>query len=101
MMRFFFTGFIILNLLLGILLHCKQDSTVLGNKAKVIVERANLRVAPLALSAIVEILPRDTELYVWERTLKKVKIGGRHHYWYKVRLENDIEGWLYGSLLSF
>ncbi len=61
---------------------------------------ANLRTDPFVLASIVDILVYNTPFKIISRTKKSVRIASGNRYWYKVRLENKIEGWLYGSVIS-
>ena len=63
-------------------------------------QKANLRTDPLTLSSVIEVLEQNRPLEVLSRTKKKVEIGRDRDHWYYVRLENGIEGWVYGASLA-
>ena len=71
-----------------------------SSKRWVNAEKANLRIAPLAIASILEILVKNTPVKIIGRTKNKVKIGKNMDYWYRIKLENKTEGWIYGTSLS-
>ncbi len=68
--------------------------------ADVVNDKASLRLDPVTSSAEIEFLKRGLRVQVVGRTAEKQAIGRAKDYWYRVRLENGIEGWLYGANLS-
>ncbi len=70
-------------------------------KAYVKAEYASLRLAPSTVATRIEALPYNTEIRIINQTSEKRKIGGQADYWYLVRLTNGVEGWIYGSGISF
>ncbi len=73
----------------------------LPDKAYTKVNRVNMRVSPFILGSKVDVLRKGVELKVVERSETKDIIGSSREYWYRVRMVNGVEGWIYGTGLLF
>ncbi len=62
--------------------------------------RANVRMDPIPIASVSVILDRGDTFKILKKTQKKVAIGSHRDHWYLVRLENGIEGWIYGISIS-
>ena len=83
-----------------LLIACNESIFLTNSKRWINAEKTNLRIAPLALASVLEILTKNTPVEIIGRTKNKVKIGKNIDYWYRIKLENKIEGWIYGTSLS-
>lgn len=92
---------LIVYLLLFILAGCLRSSDD-AHKADrwVRTQNANLRTDPLLLASVIDVLEQNTPLQVLAKSKEKVRIKKQLDHWYFVRLENKIEGWVYGSALT-
>lgn len=68
--------------------------------ADILNDGVSMRIDPLTSASEVEFLNQGTQVKVVGRTDEKVSIGRFKEYWYRVRLESGLEGWVYGSNLS-
>ena len=100
-MRAFRRGVIVL-ILAGLLISaCDSVPTEASNTfAEVVVHQESLRVDPTTVSSEITFLDRGLEVKVIGRTQERSRISGHNEYWYRVRLPDGIEGWLYGASLS-
>jgi uncharacterized protein YgiM (DUF1202 family) len=58
-----------------------------------------LRISPLVFSGIVTRLEKGYPFEVIERSAEKSKIARTTDFWYHIKLENGITGWIYGQNL--
>ncbi|MBX7058103.1 MAG: SH3 domain-containing protein [Leptospirales bacterium] len=68
--------------------------------ADVVNDKASLRIDPVTSSSEIEFLKRGIRVQVLNRTRQKQAIGEANDYWYRIRLEDGVEGWIYGANLS-
>jgi hypothetical protein len=59
-----------------------------------------LRKQPTTSGEIIAQLAKGTEVKVLDRTGTEETISGLTSYWYKVRLSNGTEGWMFGAWLK-
>lgn len=64
------------------------------------VNSVNMRIAPFVLASKVDVLQKGIPLKIVDRSDKKDRIGRSVDYWYRVRLINGLEGWIYGTGLT-
>jgi hypothetical protein len=70
-------------------------------KAWVKAHEVSLRINPSTVATRMDVVPYNTEMKIIKQAAKPKKIGSENNYWYMVRLPNGVEGWVYGSGLSF
>ncbi|MCB1309208.1 MAG: SH3 domain-containing protein [Leptospiraceae bacterium] len=90
---------------LAIVLFCVAcDDTVptenSGLFAEVTGDEVSLRIDPVSFASEITFLERGSEVQVIGRTDERVKIGNLNEFWYRIRMPDGIEGWVYGSNLS-
>lgn len=68
--------------------------------AEVTNHKASLRIDPTTVASEIAFLDRGLEVQVVGRSVEKQRISGYHEYWYRIRLTDGIEGWVYGASLS-
>jgi hypothetical protein len=71
-----------------------------GSFAIVISEDATLRIDPYIFSSRISLLTRGTSVEILDKSQEKTWIGNSSDYWYKVRLDNGMTGWLYAKNLK-
>ncbi len=64
-------------------------------------DSAILRTDPIVIASEVDFPPTGQRLTVLERTAKQDNIDGASDFWYRVRQDSGIEGWIFGASLSF
>ncbi len=62
-------------------------------------DKVSLRTDPVAAASEIEFLPAGARVKVLRRSTAKVNVGELEDYWYNVRMESGIEGWVFGSNL--
>lgn len=65
------------------------------------VETGILRTDPVIVSSQIDFLTFGDKVEIVRRGENKVRVGDLNDFWYLVRLENGVEGWIYGASLSF
>ncbi|MDH5657532.1 MAG: SH3 domain-containing protein [Spirochaetia bacterium] len=60
-----------------------------------------LRLDPVSISPELDVLPYGTKIQIIKKTSEKMKIGSINDYWYFVKTEDLIEGWIYGNSITF
>ncbi len=68
--------------------------------ASVINDKASLRIDPLTSSSEIDFLDKGVSVQLIGRTEKRYAIGRAREYWYRIRMEDGVEGWIYGANLS-
>jgi len=78
-----------------------QDSKSSDYKRGGIITENNtaLRISPLVFSGVVSRLEKGLPAEVTERSAEKSRIARTTDYWYHVKLQNGITGWVYGQNL--
>lgn len=66
----------------------------------VMAESLAVRIDPLPSSAEIENLTQGATVKILRRSSEKVRIGAHEDFWYFVRLDNGIKGWVYGARLN-
>ena len=112
-MVFSFTRFVSMSALFGVLFACllfafscgdskptAPPQEQLPDSAVIEGENISLRTDPLPTAAEIESMGHGQKVKIIRRSNTKVKISGFDEYWYFVRLETGIEGWVYGAKLS-
>jgi len=82
----------------------KQKTAVIGTDPDygyIDVSRGILRSDPVAIAPELELLTYGERVAILGHTAKKVRISSMNDYWYRIRLENRMEGWVYGAALTF
>jgi len=79
----------------------KQDSKSPDYKKGGVVTESNtaLRISPLVFSGVVARLERGRPVEVMERSAEKGRIARTTDYWYHIKLQDGITGWIYGQNL--
>ncbi|HSV97936.1 MAG TPA: SH3 domain-containing protein [Spirochaetota bacterium] len=67
--------------------------------AVVVSDNTALRIDPMIYSARITLMRKGTRLAVLDQSKEKSWVGKDHGFWYKVRLENGLTGWAYGSTI--
>lgn len=62
--------------------------------------RVRIRKEPNLDSETIGHLDKDQNVYVLEKTQKKIKIGEMESVWYKIKTFNGVEGWAYGFFIN-
>jgi len=78
-----------------------EDKILTGNNnAGIILSHGtSLRIDPFIFSHRICDLNKGTTVKIIGKSSEKSWVGKTHHYWYKIRLENNITGWVYGSTI--
>lgn len=78
---------------------CGGDDSTAGKGSFAIVtsEDAALRIDPILFSARITLLARGTAVEICDRSEEKTWIGNTSDYWYRIRMNNGITGWLFGQ----
>lgn len=80
---------------------CDSAPTESSNTfAEVTNHKASLRIDPTTVASEIVFLDRGLEVNVIGRSTEKARISGHNEFWYRVRLPDGIEGWVYGASLS-
>ncbi len=78
-----------------------EENVIAKNRMGIIlISGTALRIDPLIFSARLDLLKKGDTVKILEKSEKRSWIGKSHEYWYKVRLTNGIEGWLFGKNLK-
>lgn len=102
-MKAFFLPLILILFVSG----CSRETQVLLQGRKfpkngyITMDRMSMRVSPFILSSKVSILNKGIRVKLMERTAEKERIGSVSNYWYRIQLNNGINGWVFGSGISF
>jgi hypothetical protein len=87
---------------------CGRESEPLGADLKtkkvvgmVIRENSVMRIDPIVYAARVSLLKRAQVVEVLDRSSEKATVGSKTGYWYKVRTDNGISGWVWGQNIQF
>ncbi len=93
---------VVLAIILGLAVACGDAKPTESSYrvADVLNDGVSMRIDPLSSASEVDFLDRGVSVKVVGRTDEKVSIGRFKEYWYRVRLESGLEGWVYGSNLS-
>lgn len=59
-----------------------------------------LRKAPTTRSPVIRVLPSGLLVRVLERSAQRYRISNMWDYWYKIRLADGVEGWVYGIYIQ-
>jgi len=84
----------------------KQETPVIpensaGNPLAVIITpNTALRIDPLIFTSRIDQLKKGEVGEVLEKSSEKKPVAGTVDYWYKIRLNNGITGWVYGSNIN-
>lgn len=71
-----------------------------GSFAIITSDETALRIDPVLFSSRITLLARGTSVEILDRSQEKSWIGDNADYWYKVRLENGMTGWLYARNIT-
>jgi len=93
---------IIIILLFPLLVVCnkKEKLNNVPKRATTIIENLKVRMAPNLTATVIEALPAGTNMRILRRSVDKTKIGKQNDYWYKIKTEQDLKGWVYGAFLN-
>lgn len=90
------------------ILSCQNDEESVSaetgfkpRKGIISVEGSSLRIAPSTLASKIDVLAKQLPVLVIGKTREKERVGSSRDFWYKIRLENNVEGWIYGAGLNF
>lgn len=61
--------------------------------------RTSLRTDPVPTASEIEFMPAGSQVRLLRRSTEKHKLGSLENYWYNVRMESGLEGWVFGSNL--
>jgi len=64
------------------------------------INNVKLRKEPSTKSSIIRILPAGALVRIIDRSDTRYRISNVYEYWYKVRLADGVEGWIYGLYLN-
>lgn len=62
-------------------------------------DKTSLRTDPVATASEIEFMPAGSRVRLLRRSDEKYSVGSLESYWYNVRMENGLEGWVFGSNL--
>ncbi len=87
---------------------CSKDSVSnwgaskgkLREMAIITVPNSSLRIDPLIFSSRVAQMKKGELVEILEKSKEMKNIGKSRNYWYKIKLNNGITGWTFGSLLK-
>ncbi len=79
--------------------HDRSRARKVSEYAVVVSDNTALRIDPMIYSARITLMRKGTRLEVLDQSREKSWVGKDHSYWYKVRLENGLGGWVYGSTI--
>ena len=99
----------LLPIALGVFPNCAEKNTVYleadtrtgPRYAFVSGDQAILRTDPINIASEIDFPPAGQRLVVLERTAKQDTIDDVSDFWYRVRQDSGIEGWIFGASLSF
>jgi len=99
---------IALLLILVVFFSCKKSDEgglLLNNSAPrkfavVITPNTAMRIDPLVFSSRVALLKKGDFGEVIDRTTEEKRVGSNRNYWYKIKLSNGIQGWVFGENLN-
>jgi len=77
----------------------KPHARKVNEYAVVVSDNTALRIDPMIYSARIVLMRKGTRLAILDRSKEKSWVGKYHDYWHRVRLENGLEGWAYGSTI--
>jgi len=64
-----------------------------------VIDNVRLRREPTTKSKVFRRIPAGTMVRIIDRSAKKQSISNMYDYWYKIKLINGMEGWIYGFYL--
>ena len=78
-----------------------QDSGSLGYKSGGVITENNtaLRITPLVFSGVIARLEKGRPVEITDRSAEKSRIARTTDYWYHVKLQDGMTGWVYGQNL--
>jgi len=76
------------------------DSQVSRYIGEIRIDKVKLRKEPNTKSSIIKVIPLGTLVRVVDRSETKFGIGNMYDYWYKIRLGDGAEGWIYGVYMN-
>ncbi len=77
----------------------KYPHSAVAHQIGYVIESVRLRKGPSSRAKIIKRIPAGTMVKIIDRSAKKVSISNMYDYWYKVKLINGLEGWVYGFYL--
>jgi len=80
--------------------HFSNTNQTTESTAKVNDSRVRLRTKPNLKSKTWKLLEKGTSVKIKDISASKEKIDGESFYWYKVDIENEPDGWVYGKYLD-
>lgn len=80
--------------------HNDINATTKTPKAVVINDNTSVRIDPHIFSSRVTTVNKGTIVTIIDVSKEKQWVGGQMDHWYKVKLENSIKGWIFGSSLA-
>ena len=85
---------------------CKESKEVASHEdklpetSKVLADGLKVRLSPNTMGSIVGTLDSETQVKVLNRSAEKFKLGSQEYYWYRVRTDGGLSGWVYGAYLD-
>ncbi len=64
-----------------------------------VIDNVKLRSEPTTKSKVIKRIAAGTMARIIDRSAKKQSISNMYYYWYKIKLTNGMEGWIYGFYL--
>lgn len=90
--------------LISALFSCSEginESILLSRTAYVNVDTGILRTDPMPMAPELDLVPYGTRVQIVKKSNETMRIGSIKQHWYLVRLDNKIEGWIYGNSITF
>lgn len=86
-------------------IHCGESGNEVyhsaeKNKAVVIRDNASVRIDPHIFSSRVSLLNKGAVVTIIDVSKEKQWVGGKIDHWYKIKLHNNIKGWIFGTSLA-
>ena len=63
------------------------------------VDKVSLRTDPVPTASEIEFMPAGARVKLLRRSTEKFRVGPLSDYWYNIRMESGLEGWVFGSNL--
>jgi len=76
------------------------DSPVSRYIGEIRMDKVKLRKEPNTKSPIIKVIPIGTLVRVIDRSETKYGLGNMYDFWYKIRLGDGAEGWIYGVYMN-
>jgi hypothetical protein len=76
------------------------DSEASRYVGEIRMNNVKLRKEPTTKSTIIRVLPTGALVRVVDRSEERFRISNTWEYWYKIRLADGVEGWIYGIYLN-